>query len=512
MSGPPPAPLPGALTVRGLRKSYGASPALVGVDLTVARGEVHALVGQNGCGKSTLIKCLTGVEVPDAGEIRLYGGLLQGPPTSRHRTGVAVIHQDIGLVDSMSVLDNLGVVAGFGTRLLAPVHVAAERRVHLGLMRRLGVELELDAPVADLAPAQRALVAVIRALRVMDAGAEHQLFVLDEPTASLSRPEAEVVLSLMRRVADLGSAVLFVSHRLTEVMTGCDTVTVLRDGRDVVSLAVDRTTRDDLVEHMLGRRLREYFPEPPPPPTGPPRLVVDGLTGSRAVDVSFAVRAGEILGLTGLAGMGQEEVPRLIAGVQRPQAGRCELDGTVRRFRGPGDAVAAGLALVPGDRRRDGVWLGGTVEENVTLPVVEAMSRPWRLARSPLRRTARRLVDEFGVRPAGIDAEVGTLSGGNQQKVVFAKWLQTRPAVLLLDEPTQGVDAGAARDLLEAARDLAVAGSAIVVASGDHEMLAAVCHRVVVFHHGHVVAELARPSLDEAALLRACESTTAVAA
>lgn len=495
-----------ALAVRGLTKSYGGVRALVGFDLTVSRGEVHALIGQNGCGKSTFIKSMTGVLAPESGDVLLFGRPLALPVADPHRHGIAVIHQDIGLVDTMSVLDNLGVSARFGTRLLRPVPMRRERHLYQHLMARLAIRIDLDARVATLSPAERALVAVLRALRLMDDHTADQLFVLDEPTAALSGPQAAVILSLMRRVADLGSAVVFVSHRLTEVTAACDTVTVMRDGRDVVTSPVAETTRSEMVGHMLGRRMDEFFPEPPPVADSRARLVLDGITGGRVHGVSLAVRAGEVVGVTGLAGMGQEELLRLVTGIDVPAAGRCVVDGEARRFATPGQAIAAGVALVPGNRLRDGLWLTGTVEENVTLPVVADLSSPLRLARTPLRDLARRLVTDFRVRTAGIHADMSSLSGGNQQKIVFAKWLQRAPGVLFLDEPTQGVDPGAARDLLEAAMDLAAGGSAVVIVSGDHEMLAAICHRVVVLHHGRLTAEIHRPQLDEKALVEACET------
>lgn len=496
-----------ALEVHGLGKSYGGAQALADLTFTVAQGEVHGLVGQNGCGKSTLVKSLTGVVTPDRGRVDLYGSPLSFPVTHPHRSGIAVVHQDLGLVESASVLDNLGVSARFGTGLLRPVPVRTERRVHQEIMDRLGVEVDLDALVGALSPAERSLVAVIRAVRLMNAHTQDQLFVLDEPTAALSRPEAAVVLDLMRRVADLGSAVLFISHRLTEVMAACDTVTVMRNGRAIATSPVQETNKADLVSLMLGRRMDDFYPAPPESAAanGSTRVEVRRMSGSRVREVSFVARAGEVLGVTGLAGMGQEEIPRLISGVDLPSAGGYQVDGVDRRFRSPFDAIAAGVALVPGDRLRDGLWLGGTVEENVTLPVVADLSSRGRLARRRLRALAEQLIRDFRVRPPRIDADTGSLSGGNQQKVVFAKWVQRRPGVLLLDEPVQGVDPGAARDLLDIALSLAASGSSVVVFSGDHELLAAICHRVIVISHGRVSGQFQAPAITEHALLEACQ-------
>ncbi|WP_120337617.1 sugar ABC transporter ATP-binding protein [Cryobacterium soli] len=495
-----------ALSVQNLSKHYGGAIALADVSLTVRAGEVHALLGQNGCGKSTLIKSLTGVVIPDAGEVEVFGSPLHMPTTDPHTRGIAVIHQDIGLVDSMTVLENLGINARYGARLLSPVNVKKERAIYTDLMHRLGVEFDLDAEVSTLSPAERALLAVARAMRLMDGDSTEQLFILDEPTAALSKPEAARLLDLMRRVADLGAGVVFVSHRLSEVMEVCDRATVMRAGRDIVEVLVSETSRAELVAHMLGRRMDDFFPTPPTFTGGAARLVVDGLSGERVSQVSFSAHAGEVVGVTGLAGMGQEELPFLLFGEDSPTAGRIEVDGVPARFASPTAAIRAGVALVPGNRLRDGVWIAGTAEENVTLPVIDRFFGLFGIRTTAVQQRAFELMGQVDVSPNRPDYAMAGFSGGNQQKVVFAKWLQLEPGVLLLDEPTQGVDPGAAKALLNDAMDAAAAGSAVVVFSGEHELLAAICHRVIVLHHGQVIAELGRDSLTEHALLEACEA------
>lgn len=495
-----------ALSVRSMTKAYGGSVALADVSLTVRAGEVHALLGQNGCGKSTLVKSLTGVVVPDAGEVDVFGEPLPMPTTDPHTRGIAVIHQDIGLVESMTVLENLGINARYGTRMLAPVNVRKEKAIYTELMARLGVRFDLDAKVETLSPAERALLAVARAMRLMDGESDSQLFILDEPTAALSGPEADRLLALMRRVADMGSAVIFITHRLGEVMEVCDRATVMRAGRDVVEVPIAETTRSELVAHMLGRRMDDFFPEPPPFSGGEPRLVVTGLSGERVHDVSFTAHGGEVVGVTGLAGMGQEELPFLLSGAQRPTAGGTRVDGAPAAFTTPAQAIRAGLVLVPGNRLRDGIWIAGTAEENVTLPVVSRFAGLFGIRTSAVRTRAGALLEKVNVQPNRPDYTMSAFSGGNQQKVVFAKWLQTEPGVLLLDEPTQGVDPGAAKELLGDAMQTAASGSAVVIFSGDHEQLAAICHRVIVLHHGRVIAELTGEGLTEQALLEACES------
>lgn len=496
-----------ALSVRHLTKAYGGAVALEDVSLTVNAGEVHALLGQNGCGKSTLIKALTGVITPDAGEVDVFGEPLAMPTIDPHTRGIAVIHQDIGLVESMTVLENLGINAHYGTRLLAPVNVAKERAIYSELMERLGVHFDFDAEVSTLSPAERALLAVARAMRLMDMESSEQLFILDEPTAALSKPEAAKLLALMRRVADMGAGVIFVSHRLSEVMEICDRATVMRAGRDIVDVAISDTSRAELVAHMLGRRMDDFFPEPPVFAGGPTRLTVKELSGVRVSKVSFEARGGEVIGITGLAGMGQEELPFLLCGEERSRGGSYDVDGTPADFTSPSAAIKRGVALVPGNRLRDGIWIAGTAEENVTLPVIGSFTRLFSIRGASVRRRAGELMQRVDVQPNRPDYVLASFSGGNQQKIVFAKWLQLHPGVLLLDEPTQGVDPGAAKALLGDAMNAAAEGSAVVVFSGDHEQLAAICHRVIVLHHGEVIAELTRgEGLTEHALLQACEA------
>jgi ribose transport system ATP-binding protein len=500
-----------ALEVRGLAKSFGGVPALHPLDWTVPAGEVHALIGQNGCGKSTLVKSLTGYHRPEQGEVSVFGQQLTLPVVAPGSHGIAVIHQDVGLVESMTVLENLGVNARYGTRLLKPVRVAEERRVYGALLDRLGLSIPLSATVGDLSPAEHALIGIVRAMRLLTESSDQHLFILDEPTAYLSRTEARRITDFMRRVAELGSSVVFISHRLGEVLESCDAVTVLRDGRKVATHRTADTTRHELVAEMLGRRLTEFYPDPPELPEEPgAALSVDRLSGRILDEVSFEVRRGEVLGVTGLAGMGQEELPALVAGADQPSGGTVAVETEAGRLditHRLHAAIAAGVALVPGNRHRDGCWLDGSATENVTLPSVRRLKGGLgQIRRRDEREVALRLLTLSGVRPLAPSKPLRELSGGNQQKVVLSKWLNGDPRVLVLDEPTQGVDAGASKELLEHVTGLAARGAAVVLCSGDHEQIAAVCHRALVLSHGRIVAELSGEELTEAALLRAGES------
>lgn len=495
-----------ALVVSGLTKSFGGVTVLRPLSLRVEPGEVHALVGQNGSGKSTLVKCLTGVHTPDAGEASVFGRELHFPVHAPAEHGIAVIHQDIGLVEEMTVLENLGINAKYGTRLLSPVSVRREKSIYREIFERLGIDIPFDQPVSTLGPAEHALIGVARAMRVM-ARHDRQLFILDEPTAHLSRIEAERVTTFMQRVAALGSSVIFISHRLNEVLTSCDTVTVIRDGRLITSGTTQDLTKSDLVSSMLGRRMVDFYPRRPTPPDDAPVILeVSGLCGDIVRDVTLDVRSGEIVGVTGLAGMGQEELPLLLAGATAAQAGAVRVDREPVRLGNTRASIAKSIALVPSNRQRDGLWMDATAAENVTLPVLRSFTnRIGMLDRRRERRVADGILDGSGLRPMEPDREMRMFSGGNQQKVVVGKWLQLSPRIFLLDEPTQGVDAGAARELLDRAANLAASGTAVIVFSGDHEQLAAMCNRVIVLNDGRQVAELSGDDLTERALLEACE-------
>lgn len=495
-----------ALEISGLTKSYNGVRVLYPFDLIIEPGEVHALVGQNGSGKSTLVKCLTGVHAPDSGEVAVYGNRLSMPVHSPTTHGIAVIHQDIGLVEEMTVLENLGINAKYGTRLLAPVRVSRERRIYQEMFDRLEIDLPFDALVSTLSPAEHALIGIARAMRVM---AEHdrQIFILDEPTAHLSRTEAARITTFMRKVAELGSSVIFISHRLNEVLNHCDSVTVIRDGRIVDSGPTANLTKSDLVSSMLGRRMVDFYPEPPEARTDPvPVLVASGLSGAIVSDISLTVHAGEVVGVTGLAGAGQEELPRLISGASHPVGGEITVEGVPLPLGNPRAAIAQGMGLVPSNRQRDGLWMDATAAENVTLPRLDAWRRKFRPFDWKQERSAAvEVLHRSGLRPFEPHRQMRMFSGGNQQKVVFGKWLQLSPKVFLLDEPTQGVDAGAGKELLEQTAALAENGTAVLVFSGDHEQLAAICHRVIVLNEGQQVAELSGDQLTERALLEACE-------
>ncbi|NYD44710.1 ribose transport system ATP-binding protein [Actinomadura luteofluorescens] len=496
------------LELTGIAKSFGAVPALVSVDLVVEPGTIVGLLGQNGSGKSTLVKILTGIHRVDAGEIRFHGSVLESPVRHASRRGIVVIHQDLGLHPRLSVLDNVGVGDGYATGKLLP----RSRRGELGTFRRLGERLGIDLDpwrlVGELSPAERVFVAVIRALRELEHGGGdgRPLILFDEPTALLPAAESARLIEMMRRLAAGGAGVLFITHRLAELMATCDKAAVIRDGSVVFERPTSEVSHDDYIEAMLGRRMSSYYPEKHPVAGGEPLLRVRGLRGRRLQGLDLDVRPGEIVGVTGLVGMGQEELPMLLCGGAPAAGGAVEVGGrsitTVR------DALASGMAMVPGDRRRDGVWTGTTAQENVTLPVLGSLFDRGLLRARRQREQARDLMGRAGVHPPRPDLPISAFSGGNQQKIVFAKWMNTDPRILVLDEPTQGVDAGAKRDLLQWIVSETARGIAVVMASADHEQVAALCHRVLVLREGAIAAVLEGDQVTEEQILKASSGLT----
>lgn len=492
-----------ALLLEGVSKAFGATRALRDVTLDFRVGEVHGLLGQNGSGKSTLVKILAGYHIPDAGTCTSWGEPVGFPIRNAGRLGIAVIHQDLGLAEDMTVMENLGASVGYGARSsLAPVRWRRDRAIGAEVLGNLGVHVDLDRRVADLSPAERTFVAIARALRELSRRSDRHVFILDEPTAHLGGSEARRVVDLMRTIAQRGSCVIFISHHVAELVEATDRLTVLRDGAVVAT--TESATVHDLVAMMLGRSLDDFYPEPLDRGPGELLLRCEGLAGDSLRSFTLSLTAGEIVGLTGLTGMGHQEVPYLLAGVKAPAAGKIILPGGDQLARGPRQAKRAGVVLVPGSRATEGLWLGASSRENLSLPYLGRYFRWTRLQQSIERADAVGLMDRFKVRPPRPEAPLSSLSGGNQQKVLLAKWLQATPRVLVLDEPTQGIDVGAKHDILEMVRTSARDGAAVLLSSTDEEQLANVCTRVLVLNRGQVAMELHGSDLSAGRIVESC--------
>lgn len=495
------------LLATGLRKSFNGVTVLDGVDLRVPAGQIHGLLGQNGSGKSTLVKILTGVYEADAGELSVWGESVSLPVHKPIDHGIAVVHQDIGLTDEMSVFDNISVTTGFGTRLFNLIPRHRERQQLLRLMDDLGIHLDLDAMTGSLTAAERTFIGILRSMRALEAsGKSRSILILDEPTSTLPASDALQVTRLMRRVADAGNSVIFISHRLGEVMEMCDSATVLRSGSLVYSGSLQNTSADALTELILGRQMSAYYPPKVEPQEGPPALVATNLSGLQVKDVTFTVGKGEVLGITGLMGMGQEELPQLLSGVSRPTAGTVTLSDGRPLGKTPRSVIRQGVALVPANRARDGAWLEATAKENLTLPRLGSHTKTGVIQTRPEKQHVQDWMSRTGTVPVMPDHALGGFSGGNQQKVVIAKWLATNPEVMLLDEPTQGVDSGAKHDLLEILLEQVKSGTSLIVFSGELEMLAHICTRVLVMIDGQLAHEVSGGDLTEATLMRRCNS------
>jgi ribose transport system ATP-binding protein len=485
-----------ALQLDGIRKAYPGVLALDGVDLDVRRGEVHVLLGENGAGKSTLVKVVAGAVRPDAGRV-LVGGApaaLRGPRDAR-ALGVAVVHQELALVPGLTAGEN--VFLGREPRRLPGV--VDRRATHAraqAILDGLGAGVRADAPVARLSLARRQLVEIARAL-ALDA----RVLVLDEPTSALGEREAAALLDAVRALAARGVGVVYISHRLDELFAVGDRVTVLRDGRRVATHDVRAVDRARLVHEMADRPVAEAAPRPAAP-RGAELLRVEGLTRRGALhDVSFALHAGEVVALAGLVGAGRTEVARALVGLDPVDAGRVVVRGRARRIRSPRQALRAGLALVPEDRKRQGIVPGRPIRENVALAALRALARLGVVRRAAERALAERHAGALRVRAASVEQAVGTLSGGNQQKVVLARWLAARAEVLILDEPTRGIDVAAREELYALVGRLAAGGAAILLVSSELPEVVRLADRVLVMRAGRVAGEFARGEATPAALL-----------
>jgi ABC-type sugar transport system ATPase subunit len=485
------------LSVGRLSKTFPGLKALDDVSLAVSAGEIVALVGQNGSGKSTLVKLLAGVHQPDPGSA-IELAEVDGKPVGLH-----FIHQDLGLIGQLSTIENLDLGNELGRRALLPAPVRAERRRAEALIAGFGGSFDVRAPVDSLTAAERTIVAIARALDGWDH--DNNVLVLDEPTASLHGDEVQRLFVAVRRVAERGAGVIFISHRLDEVIEFADRVVVLRDGRRIADVARGGYDHDDLVELIVGAVLASVDADAVARTAGEAVLRARGIAGRTIRELDLDLAAGEILGISGVLGSGREEIAQILFGATRGAVEKLEVGGRDVGQLDPRRAIAAGIAYVPGDRHRRGAVMRMTARENLTLPHLRPLRRRLfgSLDQGAERREAKRWVDRVALRPAEPERALELFSGGNQQKVVLAKWLRNDPKVLLMDEPTQGVDVGSKAGIFELIANAAAAGAGVLVCSSDTKELALICDRVMVMREGRAVAELRHPELSEAEMVRA---------
>jgi ribose transport system ATP-binding protein len=499
------------LQFTGLSKTFGATRALIDVDFDVQAGEVHGLVGRNGSGKSTLIKVLSGYHVPDSGShLTLDGQEIHLPISGREAAahGLVFVHQDLGLVPAYSVLENIR-LNSWQAHGLQKINWKAERAGVEDELERFGIQVNAETPVAALSQVDRAIVAIVRAMHHLGSDGtdgKGKVLVLDEPTAYLPTDSVERLFEAVRTVAATGAGVVFVSHRTDEVLSLTDRITVLRDGRLVDTVTTSETDEDSLVSLILGQALSSFYPDPVQTAPGERVLDVTELNGDLVRDFDLTVDRGEIVGITGLMGAGHDEVPYYIFGARDAKSGHIVVNGqTLKTHKAtPTEAIAAGVALLPADRLNLSGSSAASVEDNVALPVFRRYFSRGRLQLAQVRERVGGLLTTFDVRPAMPNLEFSALSGGNQQKALLAKWLQMEPTLLLLHEPTQGVDVGSKADIFSRITEAAEAGTAIIIASAEHEDLANLCTRVIVFDSGRVVGELSGAELTEERILDLC--------
>lgn len=481
--------------IKRISKAFPGVQALDGVSLAVQRGEVHALVGENGSGKSTLVKCLAGVHQPDAGELHHEGQKVRlRDPLAARAQGVAAFHQEFSLVPSLSVVENI--CLGRLPSRHSVIDWGRAREEALTALNLLGVSINPDAIVSDLSVAEQQFVEIAKAL-AQDAS----LLILDEPTAALGPSEVERLHRVIVRIAAQGRAILYISHRLDEVMQVADVITVIRDGRIVDSLRSRDTSVGQIVRMMIGADLDQHFPSRHAPGSEA-SVEVRGLRSDGGVHgVDLTIARGEVLGLGGISGSGRTAIARALFGIDRITGGEMSIDGERVCFRSPSEAIRAGVAMVPENRKAHGLFFNFASPENMTIADLSRLLTAKVLRLSRERQEARRLVDKLGIAGDAMERSVRFLSGGNQQKVVLARWLFTKVRLLILDEPTQGIDVSAKLEVYRLLNELSTAGLAILLISSDVPELLAMSDRVLVVRDGRIVHEAARGTLDEHALV-----------
>jgi ribose transport system ATP-binding protein len=506
---------PTALEFRHLSKTFGGQKALADVHFHLRKGEVHGLLGQNGSGKSTLIKILAGYHAPDPGsELEVSGQSVALPlsPGRFHAFNISFVHQHLGLIPSLTVVENLliGQIAESNALTLSWSR-EAERAATI--FARYSLTIDPRTTVSRLSAVERALLAIIRAVEEMkrfERPGQAGILVLDEPTPFLPRQDVERLFALIRTIAAQGAGVIFVSHDVDEVLDITDRATVLRDGRVAGTVQTKATNKQDLVQLIVGRAVDTLPPKPAVSTTVEGSIVIDDLSAPYVESFSLRIGRGEVVGLTGLLGSGYEEIPYLLYGGHRATTGRLVIAVAKHDLTQitPRQAIANGIVLIPGDRATAGVIGSLPVVDNVTMPVLDTIFSAFNLPRRRMTERCTELGRRFDVTPNRPLLPISALSGGNAQKVVLAKWLQSKPQLILLDEPTQGVDVGARFKVFEAIRAAAANGATVICASSDYDQLATLCDRVLILSRGRIITELAAPHLSKETIAQACYHST----
>jgi ABC-type sugar transport system ATPase subunit len=485
------------LTFDKITKHFPGVTALDGVTFGVERGACHALIGENGAGKSTLGKILSGVQTADSGEIRL-GDKAIAPqnPLAARRLGVAIVHQELAFCPNLTVAENL--CLGDLPRRAGFISRTAIRDQARRMLDQIEAAIDPAVPIGQLTTGQEQMVQIAAAV-----GVDAQAIVMDEPTSSLSAAESAHLFHLMGKLKERGITILYVSHRMEEIFRLCDSITVLRDGRHVATEPMTDTTPERVVQQMIGRELKNAQPRHTSRELGPEVLRIENFSSpGRFRDISLSLRAGEILGLGGLVGAGRSEIAQAIFGLDEAATGKMFLHGAERKFATPDAALAAGVGLLPEDRKRQGLVLSMNCRENGSLAALPLVTRAGFLRKKEEREMVRAYADQLRVKTPGLEAPISGLSGGNQQKIALAKWLARRCNILIVDEPTRGVDVGAKAEIHQLLDDLACNGTAILLISSELPEIINLSRRILVLREGVQMGELKGEQFSQAALMR----------
>lgn len=475
------------IELRNIHKAFGSNEVLKGVNLKLKSGEVHALMGENGAGKSTLMNILTGIHKQDQGSIFVDGREVNfRNPVEAEQYGIAFIHQELNIWPNLTILENLFLMRSI-TNSFGILDFKKMRRIAEDKCRELNIDLPLDAEAGECSVGQQQMTEILRNL-LLDA----KVVIMDEPTAALTDRETETLFEVMRSLKKRGVAMVYISHRMEEVFNNCDTITVMRDGVSVDTRPVDKYSLDDIVRDMVGRSITEFYPERRNVPGDIVLEVKNFNQPGLFKDVNFNLRKGEILGIAGLMGSGRTEIMRAIFGVDKCQSGDVYFKNEKLKISKPEDAIKAGFGFITENRKTEGLILDFSIMRNIALPSIDEFAKKSIIDYKLVNKFSSDLASKLGVKAHTLDLEAGALSGGNQQKVVIAKWVGMNPEIIIMDEPTRGIDVGAKRDIYELMNELTANGVSIIMVSSELPEVLGMSDRILVIHEGKIAGELLR--------------------
>ncbi len=481
------------IIMKGINKAFGTNQVLENAGFELADGEVHALMGENGAGKSTLMKILTGVYTRDAGTVTVDGKeVTYKSPQEAEKAGIVFIYQELNVLFDLTVEENLFMGKEI-TKKFGICDKKAMRKKAQEVMDKMGVSIPIDAVMSDLSVGQQQMVEICKALMV-----DAKVLIMDEPTAALTQSETEGLFKLIKSLREKGVSIVYISHRMEEIFELCDRITVLRDGAHVGTEYIKDIDMDDIVRLMIGREIGERYPKREGVKIGKEMLKIEGLTKTKAFEnVSFSVKSGEVLGVSGLMGAGRTEIMQAIFGNLPYESGKVYIEGKEVKIKSAKDAINAGIGFITEDRKTEGLLLEKSISDNISLANLSKISKKSVISKSKETDLSNKGIKEFHIKCFGPDHECGNLSGGNQQKVVFAKWVYTDPKILILDEPTRGVDIGAKKEIYNVINDLAKQGVAVIMVSSELPEVLGMSDRIMVVREGHIMGIIDAAEADQ---------------